>query len=123
MKERDISLPSFLPFLQLKDSNYELADKERLYSQINLAYRNLEVELDQRSKVVEDLEMLLQQTEERSNQIIAELQAVKTDASKTVQVRQCGMRNMLDFGFRLSARLFDRSSPCVISAHWILVAW
>jgi len=73
---------------QLKDSNYELADKERLYSQINLAYRNLEVELDQRSKVVEDLEMLLQQTEERSNQIIAELQAVKTDASKTVQEKE-----------------------------------
>merc|ERR1719282_643547 len=73
---------------QLKDSNYELADKERLYSQINLAYRNLEVELDQRSKVVEDLEHLLQQTEERSNQIIAELQAVKTDASKTVQEKE-----------------------------------
>merc|ERR1740131_221919 len=73
---------------QLKDSNYELADKERLYSQINLAYRNLEVELDQRSKVVDDLEMLLQQTEERSNQIIAELQAVKTDASKTVQEKE-----------------------------------
>merc|ERR1712198_390949 len=73
---------------QLKDSNYELADKERLYSQINLAYRNLEVELDQRSKVVEDLEMLLQQTEERSNQIIAELQAVKTDATKTVQEKE-----------------------------------
>merc|ERR1719391_1560043 len=73
---------------QLKDSNYELADKERLYGQINLAYRNLEVELDQRSKVVEDLEMLLQQTEERSNQIIAELQAVKTDASKTVQEKE-----------------------------------
>ena len=75
---------SFLP--QLKDSNYELADKDRLYGQINLAYRNLEGELDQRSKVVDDLEMLLQQTEERSNQIIAELQAVKTDATKTVQV-------------------------------------
>jgi len=44
--------------------------------------------LDQRSKVVEDLEMLLQQTEERSNQIIAELQAVKTDASKTVQEKE-----------------------------------
>jgi len=73
---------------QLKDSNYELADKERLYSQINLAYRNLEVELDQRSKVVEDLEMLLVQTEERSNQIIAELQAVKTDATKTVQEKE-----------------------------------
>jgi len=73
---------------QLKDSNYELADKERLYSQINMAYRNLEVELDQRSKVVDDLEMLLQQTEERSNQIIAELQAVKTDASKTVQEKE-----------------------------------
>jgi len=73
---------------QLKDSNYELADKERLYSQINLAYRNLEVELDQRSRVVEDLESLLQQTEERSNQIIAELQAVKTDASKTVQEKE-----------------------------------
>jgi len=73
---------------QLKDSNYELADKDRLYSQINLAYRNLEVELDQRSKVVDDLEMLLQQTEERSNQIIAELQAVKTDASKTVQEKE-----------------------------------
>merc|ERR1711970_601447 len=73
---------------QLKDSNYELADKDRLFSQINLAYRNLEVELDQRSKVVDDLEMLLQQTEERSNQIIAELQAVKTDASKTVQEKE-----------------------------------
>jgi len=73
---------------QLKDSNYELADKDRLYSQINSAYRNLEVELDQRSKVVDDLEMLLQQTEERSNQIIAELQAVKTDANKTVQEKE-----------------------------------
>ena len=86
------SSPPFRPPLfffcpQLKDSNYELADKDRLYSQINSAYRNLEVELDQRSKVVDDLEMLLQQTEERSNQIIAELQAVKTDANKTVQVR------------------------------------
>jgi len=73
---------------QLKDSNYELADKERLYGQINLAYRNLEVELDQRSKVVDDLEMLLRQTEDRSNQIIAELQAVKTDATKTVQEKE-----------------------------------
>lgn len=73
---------------QLKDSNYELADKERLYGQINLAYRNLEGELDQRSKVVEDLEILLIQTEERSNQIIAELQAVKSDASKTVQEKE-----------------------------------